>query len=120
MKRFSRSPSAVRGRYPLATVAAYGPDTTLATKLVVSVIERPGQRDPTAMRSWMTEAVDVRRDPVIAVEVAVSYGIMMQGRPSAMTASLAVRTRRGLTTRWVGRARAARSGRASTVSRTNR
>jgi hypothetical protein len=70
MKRFSRSRSAVRGRYPLATIAAYGPDTTLATKLVVSVVERPGQDDPTAMRSWTTEAVDVRHDPTIAADVA--------------------------------------------------
>ena len=70
MKRFSRSRSAVRGRYPLATIAAYGPDTTLATKLVVSVVERPGQDDPTAMRSWTTQAVDVRHDPTIAADVA--------------------------------------------------
>jgi hypothetical protein len=70
MKRFSRSPSTVRGRYPLATIATYGPDATLATKLVVSVVERPGQRDPAAMRSWTTEAVDVRRDPAIAADVA--------------------------------------------------
>jgi hypothetical protein len=70
MKPFSRSRSAVRGRYPLATIAAYGPDTTLATKLVVSVVERPGQDDPTAMRSWTTEAVDVRHDPTIAADVA--------------------------------------------------
>jgi len=70
MKRFSRSRSAVRGRYPLATIAAYGPATTLATKLVVSVVERPGQDDPTAMRSWTTQAVDVRHDPTIAADVA--------------------------------------------------
>jgi hypothetical protein len=69
MKRFSQSRSAVRGRYPLATIAAYGPDTTLATKLVVSVIERPGQDDPTAMRSWTTAEVDVRHDPTIAADV---------------------------------------------------
>lgn len=58
------------GQYPLATIASYGPDNTLATKLVVSVIERPGQHNPTAMRTWTTEAVDVRHDPAVAADVA--------------------------------------------------
>ena len=48
----------------------YGPDSTLATKLVVAVIERPGQHEPSAMRTWTTHAVDVRHDPVIAADVA--------------------------------------------------
>jgi hypothetical protein len=51
-------------------MAAYGPDSTLATKLVVSVIQRPGQRDPAAMRTWTTQAVDVRHDRTTAAEVA--------------------------------------------------
>ena len=70
MKDVSRSPSVPPGRYPLATIAAYGPDATLATKLVVSVIERPGRRDPSAVRTWTTQAVDVRHDPTIAADVA--------------------------------------------------
>jgi hypothetical protein len=40
-----------------------------ATKLVVSVLERPGQREPAAMRTWTTHAVDVRHDPTIAAAV---------------------------------------------------
>jgi hypothetical protein len=60
--------SRIPGRYPLATIAAYGPDNRLATKLVVSVLERPEQGDP-AMRTWTTHMVDARRDPVIAAEV---------------------------------------------------
>jgi Protein of unknown function (DUF1186)/SEC-C motif len=63
-----------RGRrsdqYPLASIAPYGPDTTFATKLVVSVLERPGQRDASTMRTWTTQAVDVRHDPTIAAGVA--------------------------------------------------
>ncbi len=51
-------------------MAPYGPDNTLATKLVVSVLERPGQRDPSTMRTWTTEAVDVRHDSTIAADVA--------------------------------------------------
>jgi len=38
---FLRSRSSTSGRYPLGTIAAYGPDSTLATKLVVAVFERP-------------------------------------------------------------------------------
>ena len=54
----------------MATIAAYGPDNTLATKIVVAVIERPGQRGPSAMRTWTTEAGDARLDPAIAAEAA--------------------------------------------------
>lgn len=57
-------------QYPLASIAPYGPDNAVATKLVVSVLERPGQREPSTMRTWTTQAVDVRRDPMIAVSVA--------------------------------------------------
>jgi hypothetical protein len=70
MKDVSRSRSGPPGRYPLATIAAYGPDATLATKLVVSVITRPGRRGPSAARTWTTQTVDVRHDPTIAADVA--------------------------------------------------
>ena len=70
MKNVLRSRAKPSGRYPLGTVAAYGPNSTLATKLVVSVVERPGQRDPFAMRTWSTHAVDVRYDATIADDVA--------------------------------------------------
>jgi hypothetical protein len=70
MKIVSRSPSSRPGQYPVATIATYGPDSTLATKLVVSVLGRPGRGDPTATRTWTTQAVDVRHDPAIAAEVA--------------------------------------------------
>jgi hypothetical protein len=56
------------GQYPIATLAAYGPDNTRATKLVVSVIRKPG-RDPSAMESWTTDAGDIRDDPAVAAEV---------------------------------------------------
>ena len=56
-------------RYPLATVAAYGPDNTFATKLVVSILERDPPHEPPAMRTWTTVAVDVRSDPTIAADV---------------------------------------------------
>jgi hypothetical protein len=64
-RRHRRSP-----QYPLATIAPYGPDNTFATKLVVAVLERPGPRGPSTTRTWTTQAVDVRRDPTIAADVA--------------------------------------------------
>ena len=70
MKIVSRSRTTPPGRYPLATIATYGPDSGLATKLVVSVLDRPEQRDPSAMHTWTTHGADVRRDPTIAAAVA--------------------------------------------------
>ena len=59
-----------RANYPLATVSAYGPDNKRATKLVVGVLRRAGQKHANPMRSWSTDAGDVRNDPVIAAELA--------------------------------------------------
>jgi hypothetical protein len=70
MKHVSRSRSSSPGRYPAATIATYGPDSGLATKLVVSVLERPGRREPSATRTWTTQGDDVRHDPQITAEVA--------------------------------------------------
>lgn len=61
------------GRYPLATIAVYGPTNALATKLVVSIIKREGH-GPVAMRTWLNDATDVRRDPAIAADVASFVG----------------------------------------------
>jgi hypothetical protein len=69
MNHVSRSSSSSQGRHPIATIAAYGPHSGLATKLVVSIIERRGQRDPSAMHKWTTQGEDVRHDPAIAAEV---------------------------------------------------
>lgn len=66
MRRGGSRPS---GRYPIATIAAYGPTNALATKLVASVIKREG-RDPIAVRTWITVAVDVRHDLAIADDLA--------------------------------------------------
>jgi hypothetical protein len=37
---------------------------------VVGILRRAGQKDPNPMRSWSTDAGDVRNDPVIAAELA--------------------------------------------------
>ena len=59
-----------RAKYPLATISAYGPDNSRATKLVVGILRRAGQKDANPIRSWSTDASDVRNDPVIAAELA--------------------------------------------------
>jgi Protein of unknown function (DUF1186)/SEC-C motif len=69
MKLATRPRSSRPGQYPVATIAAYGPDNKLATKLVVSVHDRPGRGGPSEMRTWTTQAVDVRHDTEIAAEV---------------------------------------------------
>jgi len=53
-------------REPLATISAYGPDNGRATKLVAGILRRAGQKNPNPLRSWSTDASDVRSDPVIA------------------------------------------------------
>jgi hypothetical protein len=68
--RKSRSRSTPSGRHRVGTIATYGPDTTLATKLVVSVLDRSGRAEPFAMQTWTTVGVDVRHDPAIAADVA--------------------------------------------------
>ena len=83
MRNFPRSRSRPAGQYPLATIAAYGPDSMLATKLVVSVLERPEQRDPALTRSWTTQAVDVRHDRMIAADVA--RFVQQQGAKQTVT-----------------------------------
>jgi len=57
-----------RGQYPLASLAYYGPDNALATKLVVSVLK--SHRDENgALHRWITHGGDIRKDPAITAEV---------------------------------------------------
>ena len=78
MRRIPHSRSGPSRRDRVGTIAAYGPDTTLATKLVVSVLERSRRAKPLAMRTWTTQLVDARHDSTIAAEVAAflrEYGV---------------------------------------------
>ena len=47
--------------YPMATLAAYGPDDQRASKLVASIVESEGA-EPTAMQKWFATDNDVRHD----------------------------------------------------------
>ena len=60
-------------KYPLGTLAVYGPDNQLATKLVATVFTRLGQREPDEMHRWVTHAGDVRRDRVIGEQVIAFF-----------------------------------------------
>ncbi len=54
--------------YPIATVACYGPDDQLATKVAVGII--PGENaEPSTMKKWFTETDDIRRDVDINLEI---------------------------------------------------
>lgn len=54
--------------FPLATIATYGPDDQMASKLVVSIVEHDGA-DPSIMQKWFATDGDVRHDPNILTEV---------------------------------------------------
>lgn len=97
---------------PVATRAPYGPDTTRATKLVVSILQ-PGDRRPRAMRTWTTEAADVRFDPGVAAEAAAFVSTPASNGRSRRTGSSAALIRKASTIRWGKRAPSVRSGRAS-------
>jgi hypothetical protein len=64
--------SSARAKYAIATVSAYRPVNTRATKLVVGILRRAGQKSPNPMRSWSTETTGVRNDPVVAAELALA------------------------------------------------
>ena len=64
-----RSARVSQQKYPLGTIAAYGPDASRATKLVVSVFKRE-RTEPDELRTWTSETGDIRNDRAIATEVA--------------------------------------------------
>ena len=55
--------------YPVATVAFYGPNDKLASKVVVSVI-LTDNNDPDVLKRWFSEGdLDVRHDPAIGEQI---------------------------------------------------
>jgi hypothetical protein len=53
--------------YPLASVAAYGPDDRRASKVVVTIFAREG--DEGEMRVWRSDTSDPRTDPAAVGEI---------------------------------------------------
>ena len=54
--------------YPIATVAAYGPNDRKATKLVVGIVAAEDE-ETSDMRKWYSEVPDVRYSKVVQDEV---------------------------------------------------
>jgi hypothetical protein len=73
LKRRVNSPLAKKARrgfrgYPVATVAFYGPDNQLASKVAVGIVPAEGaQADP--LRRWFATAGDARKDATIGEEI---------------------------------------------------
>ena len=82
-KKRSDSPLKKKARrgfrgYPIATIAYYGPDDELASKVAVCIVTKEGAR-PEAMRRWRSEEGDVRADPAIGGEILQfiqSHGVL--------------------------------------------
>lgn len=54
--------------YPVATVAFYGPDDQLASKVVVAIVPDEGA-ELAALERWFSADRDIRHDPAIAQEI---------------------------------------------------
>lgn len=54
--------------YPIATIAHYGPDDELATKVAVGIIVEQ-DAEPAVLNRWFSNSQDVRSDPVIGSEI---------------------------------------------------
>jgi hypothetical protein len=54
--------------FPLATIAFYGPNQTMATKIAVSITMTQDQ-EVVDLRRWHSEDIDIRENPSVAGEV---------------------------------------------------
>ena len=61
--------SSANAKYPLGTVAIYGPTDKLATKIVASVYPTK-QKEPTAIKKWNSIAQDIREDTVVQADLS--------------------------------------------------
>jgi hypothetical protein len=57
-----------RTQFPAATVAFYGPNRDLATKVVVGIISQP-DNEPAELKRWRSTAIDIRRNSKAMKEV---------------------------------------------------
>jgi hypothetical protein len=55
--------------YPIATIAYYGPDNKMASKVVVGIFRSGNDKEPLEMRKWFARDQDVRRDTAIIHEM---------------------------------------------------
>jgi hypothetical protein len=59
---------ASKKKFPLATIAFYGPDDKLATKIAVGIILKEGE-EPEFMKRWYSERTDIRLNQSIFHEI---------------------------------------------------
>ena len=59
-------------RYPLGTVAFYGPNDKQATMLVASIVSGEGSL-PLAVRKWYADSNDVRESAAVQKEVTTFF-----------------------------------------------
>ena len=57
-----------RNKWPRGTLATYGPNDRIASKIVVGIITREGA-SPAAMRTWIATEGDIRYDETVLAEV---------------------------------------------------
>jgi hypothetical protein len=55
--------------YPLATIAYYGEDDKVASKVVVGILLTEKDTDVTFIEKWFLTNMDVRLDPVIKTQI---------------------------------------------------
>lgn len=68
MKRLNKKAKRGFRGYPVATIACYGPDDRVATKLVAPITESEGA-DASEMRKWYAEHGDIHHDPGFVQEI---------------------------------------------------
>lgn len=55
--------------YPIATIACYGLDDKVATKVAVGIVISDDESDPIDMKKWFSDSTDVRQDREINLEI---------------------------------------------------
>ena len=55
-------------RYPIATIAYYGPDDSFASKVVIGIVLAT-REEPTYMKKWFASEIDVRLDERINEQI---------------------------------------------------
>lgn len=63
--------------YPVATIAFYGPDDRLATKVAVGIVAQEG-RTAAPLERWFSTDIDIRNDPKSGAEIVAfikRYGV---------------------------------------------
>lgn len=73
--------------YPVATIAYYGPTDSLATKVVVGIVQSEDQKQDAVLRKWFSEGENDVRFDVAATEEVVAFieqsraaSVVMPGR----------------------------------------